>query len=192
MGKHHSIEVRQRAVDAVEVYGLPVGEVAKFFNVSRSVLNNWRRNLRDRGTVASKIGHRGKRMKIEDLYKFQLFIEENKELTLAEMATKLGNGITVRMVEYALKKIGFTRKKTFLYAERDAKKREEYQERMKKYDSADVLSIDEAGVENSEARTHGWSHSSERCMDERLGHPTERISMMAGFCNGKLVAPMTF
>lgn len=52
--------------------------------------------------------------------------------------------------------------------------------------------IDEAGVENTLAYEYAWSPKGERCYAERLGHFTERISVVAAWCLGKVFAPMTF
>ncbi len=52
--------------------------------------------------------------------------------------------------------------------------------------------VDEAGVENTLDYPYGWSPKGERCWCERLGHATERVSMVAAWCVGKVFAPMTF
>lgn len=52
--------------------------------------------------------------------------------------------------------------------------------------------IDEAGVENTLDYAYGWSLKGKRCMAERLGHFTQRVSMIAAWCQGKVFAPMTF
>lgn len=52
--------------------------------------------------------------------------------------------------------------------------------------------IDEAGVENTLDYAYGWSRKGTRCWAEKLGHFTERVSMIAAWCQGKVFAPMTF
>lgn len=52
--------------------------------------------------------------------------------------------------------------------------------------------VDEAGVENTLDYAYGWSLRGTRCFAERLGHFTERVSMIAAWCQGKVLAPMTF
>jgi transposase len=52
--------------------------------------------------------------------------------------------------------------------------------------------IDEAGVEDTLSYAWGWSAKGERCWGERLGHRTQRISMVAAWCAGTLFAPLTF
>ena len=38
----------------------------------------------------------------------------------------------------------------------------------------------------------GWSEKGERCFGERLGHRTQRVSMAAAWCQGQVLAPLTF
>ncbi len=39
---------------------------------------------------------------------------------------------------------------------------------------------------------YGWSHKGDRCPGERLGHRTQRVSMAAAWCQGQVLAPLTF
>ena len=52
--------------------------------------------------------------------------------------------------------------------------------------------MDEAGVDNSEDYAYGWCAQSERFYALKLGHRTERVNMIAGWCHHLLMAPMTF
>lgn len=52
--------------------------------------------------------------------------------------------------------------------------------------------VDEAGVEDTLDYVYGWSLRGMRCPGERLGHRTQRISMIAAWCQGKVLAPLTF
>jgi transposase len=52
--------------------------------------------------------------------------------------------------------------------------------------------IDEAGVENTLTYDYGWSPNGTPIYAERLGHFTERVSMVAAWCVGNVFAPMTF
>ena len=52
--------------------------------------------------------------------------------------------------------------------------------------------MDEAGTDNTEDYPYGWCERSERFHDLKLGHRTQRISMIAGWCNRAVLAPMTF
>jgi transposase len=52
--------------------------------------------------------------------------------------------------------------------------------------------VDEAGVEDTLDYAYGWSLRGARCWGERLGHRTQRISMIAAWCAGQVLAPLTF
>ena len=52
--------------------------------------------------------------------------------------------------------------------------------------------MDEAGVEDTLAYAYGWSRQGQRCWCERLGHRTARVSMAAAWCQGQVLAPLTF
>ncbi len=46
-------------------------------------------------------------------------------------------------------------------------------------------------LKNTLDYSYGWSFST-RCSAEKLGHFTQRVSMIAAWCQGKVLAPMTF
>ena len=52
--------------------------------------------------------------------------------------------------------------------------------------------LDEAGVEDTLDYAYGWSLKGMRCLGERLGHRTQRVSMAAAWCQGQVLAPLTF
>jgi hypothetical protein len=52
--------------------------------------------------------------------------------------------------------------------------------------------IDQSGVDNTLAYAWGWSRKGEPCLGQRLGHKTQRVSMMAALCQGQILAPLTF
>jgi len=57
---------------------------------------------------------------------------------------------------------------------------------------ANRVYIDQAGVDDTWSYAYGWSAKGERCPGERLGHRTQRISMAAAWCQGEVLAPLTF
>jgi transposase len=56
----------------------------------------------------------------------------------------------------------------------------------------DQVYIDQAGVEDTLCWAYGWSPKGKRCLAERLGHRTQRVSMAAAWCCGEVLAPLTF
>jgi len=55
-----------------------------------------------------------------------------------------------------------------------------------------VVYLDEAGVDDTEDYPYGYCLESERFHALKLGHRTERISMVAAWCDRQVLAPMTF
>ncbi|NEQ87636.1 MAG: MarR family transcriptional regulator [Moorea sp. SIO2I5] len=56
--------------------------------------------------------------KITDLEKFRKFVEEHSDKTQKQMAEIWGNNVTQQNVSYAIKKLGFTRKKKLMVTDR--------------------------------------------------------------------------
>lgn len=52
--------------------------------------------------------------------------------------------------------------------------------------------VDEAGIEDTLSWAYGWSRKGTRCLAERLGHRTCRVSMIAAWCQKQVLAPCTF
>ena len=86
----------------------------------------------------------------------------------------------------------YAQKKSFLYAERDDARREEFLEQLSHIAPEDRVYVDEAGVEDTLSWAYGWSRKGSRCQGERLGHRTSRISMAAAWCCGQVLSPLTF
>jgi len=51
---------------------------------------------------------------------------------------------------------------------------------------------DETGLDNPEALAHGWSPRGEPCWGEKLGHRTQRVSLIDALHQGTLSAPFVF
>lgn len=83
-------------------------------------------------------------------------------------------------------------KKTYGYRERDSKKRVVFLGQLNAYDPSQLVYLDEAGVDDTEDYPYGYCHYSERFHALKLGHRTERVSMVAAWCQRQVLAPMTF
>ncbi len=57
---------------------------------------------------------------------------------------------------------------------------------------ADRVYLDEAGLDDTLNYAYGWSLRGQRCPGERLGRRTARVSMAAAWCQGQVLAPLTF
>jgi len=71
-------------------------------------------------------------------------------------------------------------------------RRQAFRDQLQQYAPAQVEYVDEAGVNNNEDYAYGWCAASERFHARKLGHPTERVNMIAGWCNREVLAAMTF
>ena len=52
--------------------------------------------------------------------------------------------------------------------------------------------MDETGLEDTLSYAYGYCHKSERFMAEKLGHRTQRVSLIAAWREGECLAPMVF
>lgn len=86
----------------------------------------------------------------------------------------------------------YAKKKTYGYRERNEAERAAFLEQLKAYSYDEVVYVDEAGVDDTEDYPYGWNEQGERFYALKLGHRTRRISMIAGWCEGEVLAPMTF
>lgn len=88
--------------------------------------------------------------------------------------------------------MGLREKKTFGYRERDDAVRATFLAAFDTYSTEQVVYVDEAGMDDTDVYPYGWCDRSERFHALKLGHRTERVSMVAGWCNKTILAPLTF
>lgn len=63
---------------------------------------------------------------------------------------------------------------------------------MQAYLPEQIVYVDEAGVDDTEDYAYGWCEQSQRFYALKRGHRTRRISMIAGWCQCHILAPLTF
>lgn len=83
-------------------------------------------------------------------------------------------------------------KKSWLYAERDEAERADFLKQLVPVALEDRVYVDEAGVEDTLGFAWGWSLRGVRCLAQKLGHRTSRVSLAAAWCHGEVLAPLTF
>ena len=83
-------------------------------------------------------------------------------------------------------------KKRYLYRERKAEQRTAFVEQIKLIEPHNRVYVDEAGIEDTLDYAYGWSLRGTGCPGERLGHRTQRISLIAAWCQANVLAPLTF
>lgn len=92
--------------------------------ISRNTLDLWLKRRDESGTVAPKVRTTlTTEQKLKDLVAFKQFAQENGHLTAVRMAEVWPEPISDATIGKALKKIGFTRKKTYGCRERNDAKR---------------------------------------------------------------------
>ncbi|MBD1905325.1 hypothetical protein H6F53_07490 [Trichocoleus sp. FACHB-832] len=69
----------------------------------------------------------------------------------------------------ALKKIGFTRKKTYGYRERDEEIRKAFSLKISQKEAKDRVYVDESGIDNREDYGYGWNEKGQRYHDLKFG-----------------------
>ena len=115
MARPYSYDLRQKAVEAV-LNGAKRVEVSKLFGMSIRTVQRWLKMWSESGDCRPKQNYqKGHSAKLTDLTGFRQFVEANPGLTQKEMGAILGVSHTT--VGQALKKINFTRKKTYSYEE---------------------------------------------------------------------------
>src|SRR4051812_31854934 len=121
MPSPYSSDLRSRVISAVES-GVCRSEISEIFQVGTATITRWWSRYKNEGHFTARDGYqKGHSHKIKDLEKFKIFVKENQSLTTKEMAVILG-GMSGETVRSTLKKIEYSRKKVFLYMERDESK----------------------------------------------------------------------
>lgn len=83
-------------------------------------------------------------------------------------------------------------KKDFRYKERDEEKRKEFEEKLKKFRSQDIVFIDESGFDHQMIKERCWCPKGQKIIGEKAGGSRGRTSVIAGLCVGKIKAPCYF
>lgn len=55
-----------------------------------------------------------------------------------------------------------------------------------------MVFIDESGIEDNACREYGWSIKGTRCYGSKVYQHKSRVSMIAGLCNDRIIAPVIF
>ena len=85
-----------------------------------------------------------------------------------------------------------SKKKTYGYRQRDALKRQEFQERLKTKAVGQIVYVDEAGIDNREEYPYGYCEVGQRFHALKSGKRTQRVSWIAALKQKTLFAPITF
>ncbi|WP_254568211.1 IS630 family transposase [Oscillatoria sp. HE19RPO] len=192
MSNSYSYDLRRKVIEAIELNGMKKSEASEVFGISRNTINLWLKRKEETGDFHAKTYSRtGHSHSITDWDKFRAFVEENAELTQAQMAEVWDGEISERTISRALQKIGFTRKKTYGYRERSDEKRAEFALKLASVKPSDIVYADEAGMDSRDNYSYGYSLQGERLYGLKSGRRQGRVNMIAALCNGELFAPFT-
>ncbi|MEM1367660.1 MAG: IS630 family transposase [Cyanobacteria bacterium P01_H01_bin.15] len=192
MAKAYDYDFRRKVLEAIECNGMTPSEASQWFSISRNTINEWFHLRAETGGLKPRPkNYKGNGEKIKDWEKFKGFVEANPDRTQKELAELWETKISDRTIGRALKRINFTRKKTYGYRERDEEKRAEFSQKIETVKEEQIVYADEAGMDNREDYGYGYSPKGERLYDLKSGTRSGRVNVIAGYCNGKLIAPFT-
>jgi transposase len=118
----YSNDLRKKVIEALNQNKYSRNEVSTMFNIDEKTLYNWDQLYKKTGSFLPRKGNQGGHNKtIDDLHRFQNFVENNASLTRAELAEKWGHNVSASAVGRAIKKIGFTFKKNNLVTKKGMK-----------------------------------------------------------------------
>ncbi|WP_287281239.1 MULTISPECIES: IS630 family transposase, partial [unclassified Okeania] len=187
----YSQDLRERALDLI-INGMSISHVSRLLNISRPTLHQWRDIYLTTGSTVPKANVPPPQIsKIKDWEKFEKFVEDNYTQTQKQMAAKWGN-CSRFTISRSLKKLGFTRKKTYGYQERDELEREEFGLKLNQIDKKNIVYVDEAGIDNREDYPYGYGVKGKRVPGMKSGKRIERVSWIAAINQSKMFAPLTF
>lgn len=79
-----------------------------------------------------------------------------------------------------------------MHPKRDDGVRNDFIARIKTISKEDLVFMDESGIEDNACLEYGYSLRGKRYYDKKIYQHKIRVSMIAGFCNGKIIAPVVF
>ncbi|WP_148662818.1 IS630 family transposase [Scytonema hofmannii] len=192
MPKPYSYDFRQKVIQAIELDGLKKSEASFVFNISRNTIDLWLKRQAETGDFQALPNQPpGNNHKITDWEKFREFASSHGDKTQVEMASLWEGEISDRTISRALKKIGFTRKKTYGYRERDEAKRQTFIDQLSTLPSEKIVYLDESGMDSRDEYDYGWNEKGERFHALKSGRRSGRVNMIAALCNQNLIAPFT-
>ena len=186
----YSLDLRIRVINAVKSGSSKV-EICKVFNICRQTIYNWINLELKQGNLlpikSSKTGHpRG----IKDDQKFKKYVDKHSDSTQKEIALFFNVGLAT--VSRTLKRIGYTRKKSQTYSERDESQRQKYFCTISTIKKDKIIYLDESGMNDNDFYPYAYTEVGKRHYESHPGHYNKRISMIAGLNNKNILAPFMF
>ena len=191
MPKIYSYDLRCKVIDAIELDGMRPSEASELFDISRNTINQWQHLKAETRVICipSQSICPGHSHKITDWDKFRAFAHKHRHKTQAQMAQLWDGEISDRTISRALQKIGFTRKKTYGYRERDEHKRAAFIKRLSTVDPDDIVYGDESGMDHRDEYDYAYCPKGERVYALKSGTRKGRVNMIAALRAKQLMAP---
>ncbi|MBE9029081.1 hypothetical protein IQ266_04810 [filamentous cyanobacterium LEGE 11480] len=163
MAKAYSYDFRCNVVEALELDGRKKSEVAELCNMSRSTINLWLKLKTEMGDLHERPQNPSNpSRKLTDLDKLREFVRANGDKTQPQMAELWKEDLSARTISQGLRKIGFTRKKTYGYQERDEEKRRAFLMRLATLNPELIVYMDESGMDHRDNYGYGYCEEGER------------------------------
>lgn len=192
MGKPYSYDLRQKVLQAIELDGLTKTQASALFNISRNTINLWFQRRANTGDIKPL-----PRPAVNKSAKLPIglsFAPLLKSMAIRPNLRWRSYG-TRRLVTApsprALQKLGFTRKKTYGYLERDEAERAAFLGHLADPKAAHLVYVDESGMDERDDYGYGYAPAGERFIGMKAGRRQGRINMIAGYRDGQLIAPFT-
>jgi len=116
-----SLDLRKRVVAARQEDGQSMGEISARFKIPKGTVQNILERYRDEGTIEPKPQNAGRKSAFSDeaLCKLAQDVERHPDATLSELRDRCEVKVSLVAFHRALKKLGFTRKKS-LYVRKNS------------------------------------------------------------------------
>lgn len=196
--KPYSLDLRERAVSAVDHHEGSLRQIVTRFRIGLSTLTRWLSQRRQTGSLAPKPHAGGTPPVVDATHAEQLrdLVRQQPDATLDELNAGLGLGCSRMAIFRALRRLRISRKKKVKHAsERDTprvkRKRRVFRRRMAQVDPNDLVLVDETGANTAMTRTYGRAPIGERVEGAVPGH-WKSVTLVVGMRLSGVTSPMAF
>jgi transposase len=189
----YSMDLRERVLRDSDA-GMTSAAVAEKYDVSRAWVDRLKQRRRETGEVAPRAQRYGPHLKLgPHLHRLVDLIREQPDRTLAELQEALGLSASLATIWRAVKRLGFTVKKTVRASEHDrpdiAAARQQWQAAAPTWDPARLVFLDETGVTTNLLRRYGRGPRGDRVGDHAPLSRWQTSTFIAGLRITGLTAP---
>ena len=196
----YSLDLRQKIVDAYTNSSLGYLRISKIFGVGICSVRRFIAKDKAGDLKAKHPPGRPANIENEELIFLKEILAKKNDLTILEICgvfkEKKNKIVTSRMLETALCKINFTRKKkAFIATERQTdrvkKLREIFKLEQDKLEFGKIVWLDEAGTNIGMAKEYGWSKKGDRAEGHRPGKFCRNYTMIGAINESGISTLMT-